>query len=76
MLRVNLPQQARIVDREGNMGLSPCVNHAAVVVMETGADGSLGAQEAATARVGEHQTGEWEARADWTLDAWTGPCPE
>lgn len=43
--------------------------------METGADGSLGAQEAATARVEEHQTGEWEARADWALDAWTGPCP-
>lgn len=57
------------------MGLSPCVNHPALIVMETGADGSLGAQEAATARVEEHQTGEWEARADWALDAWTGPCP-
>lgn len=40
------------------MGLSLCVTHPAIVVMETGADGTLGAQEeAVTARVEEHQTG-------------------
>lgn len=70
MLRVNLSQKARFffstrkVDRAGSKGLSRCVNHPAIVVMETGAGGSLGAQEAATAKVEEHQTRS--GRPEWT----------